>query len=185
MTGSFVDSTAAMATSHTSSFDRVRQARTRLPGLLVSIVVTFAAAAAGAIASLDADSFYAALNRPSWAPPAAIFGPVWTALYLAMAVAAWLVWKARGIAGARMALTLFAAQLACNALWSWLFFAWHQGALALVDIAILWVLVLWTIVAFGRVRALAAALLIPYLAWISFAAALSFTVWQRNPALLI
>ena len=173
-----------MATGHTSAFDRPRQPRTRLLGLIVSIVVTFAAAGAGAIASLDADKFYAALDRPSWAPPAAIFGPVWSVLYLAMAVAAWLVWKARGIADARMPLTLFAAQLACNALWSWLFFAWHQGALALVDIAILGMLVLSTIIAFGRVRVLAAALLVPYLAWIGFAAALNFAVWQRNPALL-
>ena len=148
------------------------------------IVVTFIAAAAGAIASLDAQQFYAALSRPSWAPPAAVFGPVWTALYLAMAIAAWLVWKERGFAGARVALTLFLAQLACNALWSWLFFAWHQGALALVDIAILWLLVVSTIVAFRRVRTLAAVLLVPYLAWISFAAALNFAVWQRNPALL-
>ena len=155
-----------------------------LLGLLGWIAVTFVAAAAGTVASLQADRFYAALDRPSWAPPAAVFGPVWTALYLAMAIAAWLVWKPRGFAAARTALTLFLAQLACNALWSWLFFAWHQGALALLDIVVLWLLVVSTVVAFRRVRPSAAALMIPYLAWISFAAALNFSVWQRNPALL-
>jgi tryptophan-rich sensory protein len=153
-------------------------------GLIGWIVVTFVAAAAGTIASLDAAPFYATLVRPSWAPPAAVFGPVWTALYLAMAVAAWLVWKERGFEGSRGALTLFVAQLACNALWSWLFFAWHHGGAALADIALLWVLVAATIAAFRRVRPLAAALLLPYLAWITFAAALNYAVWQRNPALL-
>lgn len=173
-----------MSTRPRHPIDPVPERRSPLAGLIAWIAVTFVAAAAGAIASVDAQQFYAALNRPSWAPPAAVFGPVWTALYLAMAIAAWLVWKDRGFAGARVALILFLAQLACNALWSWLFFAWHQGALALVDIAILWVLVVSTIVAFRRARTLAAVLLLPYLAWISFAAALNFAVWQRNPALL-
>ena len=161
-------------------------ARVRSPllGLFGWVSLTFVAAAAGTMASLHAAEFYATLVRPSWAPPAGVFGPVWTALYLAMAVAAWLVWRERGYAGARPALTLFIIQLACNALWSWLFFAWHRGALALADIVLLWLLVAATIIAFWRVRLLAAALLLPYLAWISFAAALNFTVWQRNPALL-
>ena len=158
--------------------------RSPLLGLFAWVGVTFLAAVAGAIASLHAAEFYATLVRPSWAPPAGVFGPVWTVLYLAMAVAAWLVWRERGYAGARAALTLFIIQLACNALWSWLFFAWHRGALAFADIVVLWLLVAATIIAFRRVRPLAAALLLPYLAWISFAAALNFTVWQRNPALL-
>jgi len=155
-----------------------------LRGFIGWLAVTFVAALAGTIASLHAADFYAALDRPSWAPPAAVFGPVWTALYIAMAVAAWLVWRERGFAGARNALALFLVQLACNALWSWLFFAWHEGGLALADIAVLWVLVAATCVSFWRVRPLAAALLLPYLAWITFAAALNWAVWQRNPALL-
>lgn len=158
--------------------------RSPLLGLLGWIALTFVAAAAGAIASLHAAEFYAALVRPSWAPPAGVFGPVWTALYVAMAVAAWLVWRDRGYAGARAALTLYVIQLACNALWSWLFFAWHRGALAFADIVLLWLLVAGTLIAFRRVRPLAAALLLPYFAWISFAAALNLTVWQRNPELL-
>jgi tryptophan-rich sensory protein len=155
-----------------------------LLGLAGWAALTFAAAAIGSIASLDAGEFYRSLDRPAWAPPASLFGPVWTLLYAMMALAAWLVWKARGFAEARGALALFIAQLGFNALWSWLFFAWRQGALALADIALLWILVAATIVAFWRVRPLAGALLVPYLAWISFAAALNLSVWQRNPAAL-
>src|SRR3954464_5986801 len=88
----------------------------------------------GALASIDARDFYATLSQPSWAPPARVFGPVWTLLYMSMAVAAWLIWRERGFARARGALGLFIAQLALNALWSWLFFAWHRGALAFADI---------------------------------------------------
>src|SRR4051812_10810941 len=97
-------------------------------GLLGWLLVAFAAAAVGAIASVDAASFYAQLSKPSWAPPAKLFGPVWSALYTLMGVAAWLVW--RSARPAKLALALFIAQLLANALWSWLFFAWHKGALA-------------------------------------------------------
>lgn len=138
----------------------------------------------GAIASVNAADFYATLDRPPWAPPAAVFGPVWTLLYIAMAVAAWLVWRERGWARARGALGLFVLQLAVNALWSWLFFAWHRGAAAFADIVVLWLLIVATIVAFARIRVAAAWLLAPYLAWVSFAAFLCFSVWQRNPAAL-
>lgn len=155
-----------------------------LLGLAGFLALTFVAGALGAFASQDAAAFYATLDRPAWAPPAGVFGPVWTALYLAMAIAAWLVWRARGFAGAAGALTLFCAQLAANALWSFLFFAWHRGGLALADVALLWVLVLATCLAFWRVHRLAGALLLPYLAWITFAAALNYAVWQRNPGLL-
>ena len=99
--------------------------------------------------SLDAASFYAQLVRPGWAPPAGLFGPVWTALFLAMGVAAWQVWRVGGPA-ARPALALFTAQLGANALWSWLFFAWHLGALALLDVVLLWLLIAATVRAFWR-----------------------------------
>src|SRR5688572_25582350 len=98
--------------------------------LIISFAVSFSAAAVGALATQRAPEFYAALTQPSWAPPASVFGPVWTILYTLMAIAAWLVWKQRGASGARAALGLFAIQLALNALWSWLFFAWRQGLLA-------------------------------------------------------
>jgi tryptophan-rich sensory protein len=153
-------------------------------GLLGWALVTFAAAALGAIASADAGAFYAALARPSWAPPAALFGPVWSALYALMAVSAWLVWRHHGFAGAKTALVLFLMQLFANALWSWLFFAWRLGAVAFADVLILWVLIVATIVSFHRVGTLAAALLYPYLAWTTFASALTFTVWRLNPGVL-
>jgi translocator protein len=109
---------------------------------------------------------------------------VWSLLYMAMAVAAWLVWRDRGWARARGALGLFVVQLALNALWSWLFFAWHQGGLALADILALLGLIIATTAAFARVRKAAAWLLVPYLAWVCFATALNYSVWQRNPLLL-
>jgi tryptophan-rich sensory protein len=143
-----------------------------------------AAGALGAVASVDAAAFYAKLQRPSWAPPAAAFGPVWTLLYAMMALAAWLVWREKDAPGRAAALGLFVAQLAINVSWSWLFFAWHRGALAFADILLLDVLVVATIAAFARVRPLAAWLLVPYLAWIGFATALCYRVWQDNPGSL-
>ncbi len=153
-------------------------------GLLGWVAITFAAAALGAWASTSAVSFYATLDLPPWAPPASVFGPVWTLLYAMMAIAAWLVWRERGWRGARPALMLYLVQLAVNALWSLLFFGWKLGALAFVDILVLIALVCAAIVAFARIRPTAAALLLPYLAWISFASALNFAVWRANPALL-
>jgi tryptophan-rich sensory protein len=153
-------------------------------GLAAWLLVSFAAAGVGGVASADAGEFYRTLDRPPWAPPAWVFGPVWAVLYTLQAIAAWLVWRERGIHDARGALILFLVQLAANALWTWLFFAWRQGALASGEVLLLDALIVATIVAFGRVRWLAAALLAPYLAWAVFAAALTFAVWQRNPDLL-
>jgi benzodiazapine receptor len=154
----------------------------QLIGLLGSLLAAFAAGAVGAIASVDAASFYAQLSKPSWAPPAGVFGPVWSALYALMGVAAWLVWRSPGRKG--LALGLFGAQLAANALWSWLFFAWHRGALAAVEVLVLLALIVATVVTFWRSSRLAALLLVPYLLWVSFASALTWAVWQRNPGLL-
>ncbi|SCZ61007.1 TspO/MBR family protein [Thiohalomonas denitrificans] len=150
-------------------------------GLVVWLGVSFIAAGIGAIASVNAGAFYMQLARPEWAPPASVFGPVWTLLYALMGIAAWLVWRTHGFRAARTALTLFLVQLAVNALWSWLFFGWHLGALAFADILLLWMLVAGTLISFWRVRPLAGALLIPYLSWVSFAAALNYSVWQLNP----
>jgi tryptophan-rich sensory protein len=113
-----------------------------------------------------------------------LFGPVWSVLYILMGTSAWLVWRKQGFGGAATALTLFATQLFANALWTWLFFAWHQGAAALAEIGVLWLLIAGTIAAFWPLQRVAAALLVPYLAWVSFAAALNFSLWQRNPTLL-
>lgn len=155
--------------------------KNQIIGLAGWLVVSFIAAGIGAAASIHASSFYAELARPSWAPPSAVFGPVWTVLYALMGVAAWLVWRGKGFRAARALLILFLAQLAINALWSWLFFGWHLGALAFADIVLLWLLIVTTLVLFWRVRPLAGVLLVPYLLWVSFASALCYSVWQLNP----
>ena len=148
------------------------------------LVAVAAAGAIGALASSSAPAFYAQLARPPWAPPAQLFGPVWSFLYLLMAVAAWLIWQKYGFRTARVPLALFIAQLVLNALWSWLFFACHLGLWALVDIVMLWALILATTRAFWRLRPLAGALLVPYFLWVSFAMALNYAVWRLNPQLL-
>lgn len=156
--------------------------QTQVLALACWLALALATGGIGAIASVDAASFYAQLAKPAWAPPGWVFGPVWTTLYVLMGIAAWLVWRAPK--PARGALLLFVVQLSVNALWSWLFFAWKQGALASVEVLVLWALIAGTIVAFWQVSRLAAALLVPYLAWVSFASALTWAVWKANPALL-
>jgi translocator protein len=153
----------------------------QLMGLLGWLLLVFAAAAVGAIASINAQAFYAQLVKPAWAPPAGVFGPVWSVLYLLMGVSAWLVWRSRP---SRLAFILFFAQLAANALWSWLFFAWHRGALASVEVLVLLVLIAATIRAFWPISRIAAGLLLPYVLWVAFASALTWSVWQANPHLL-
>jgi benzodiazapine receptor len=150
-------------------------------GLVGWLALTAVAAALGAIASSGAASFYATLEQPSWAPPAGVFGPVWTFLYVTMAVAAWLVWRVGGFLAARAALALYIAQLALNALWSWLFFAWRLGAGAFVEVLVLWAMLVVATVSFWRVRPLAGVLLAPYVLWVSFAATLNFALWRMNP----
>jgi benzodiazapine receptor len=158
--------------------------RKQLAGLVLWAGISFIAAGIGAVATIDAPGFYAQLDRPAWAPPARVFGPVWTVLYALMGVAAWLVWRTGGLAAARGALTLFLIQLALNALWSWLFFAWHLGAASFADIVLLWGFIIATTIAFWRNSIPAGALLLPYLLWVSFALVLNLAVWRMNPALL-
>ena len=157
---------------------------TSLVGLLVSFGLCLLVAAIGAKASVDAADFYTQLQRPSWAPPAGVFGPVWTVLYILMAVSAWLLWRRCGLSAAAPSLTLFVAQLVPNGLWSWAFFRWHRGLLATADIAILWLLLVVTVWSFLRRHRLAGLMLVPYLVWVTYAAALSYAVWKSNPALL-
>lgn len=148
------------------------------------MLASFITGAVGALASIDAAGFYAQLVQPPWAPPAWLFGPAWTVLFVLMSVAAWLVWREHGFARAGAALKLFGVQLVANALWSWLFFAWRQGALAFAEVIVLWLLIAATAWQFWRLHRLATLLLAPYLAWVTFAAALNFTLWRMNPALL-
>lgn len=158
-----------------------RSASHQLIGLIGWLLVVFSAAAVGAIASVNAQAFYAQLVKPAWAPPAGVFGPVWSVLYLLMGISAWLVWRSRSSRGAFI---LFFAQLAANALWSWLFFAWHHGALAAAEVLVLLTLIAATMRAFWQISRVAAVLLLPYLLWVAFASALTWSVWQGNPNLL-
>jgi tryptophan-rich sensory protein len=152
--------------------------------LLGWVALAATAGAVGGLASRDAGVFYGALAKPTWAPPGWLFAPVWSALYLLMGIAAWLVWREGGWRRQRGVLGLFVLQLAVNALWSWLFFGWHRGALAFADIVLLWLLIVATVIGFWRVRPLAGALLLPYLAWVGFATALNYAVWHLNPSTL-
>lgn len=152
-------------------------------GLIAWLAAVFVVAAIGAIASTDAATFYSQLNKPSWAPPSSAFGPVWSVLYVLMGVSAWLVWRGRNDKPVTLPLALFNAQLVANALWSWLFFAWRLGMASFADVLLLLVLILLTVIAFFRVSRVAALLMLPYLAWVCFASALTWAVWQSNPAL--
>ncbi len=155
-----------------------------LLGLIGWLALCFAASAIGAAASMQAQTFYASLVQPEWAPPASVFGPVWMVLYALMGISAWMVWRVGGFIRNGNALSVFIVQLGVNALWSWLFFSWHMGVWAFADIILLWLLIVAVILDFWRVRPLAGLLLLPYLAWVSFAAVLSFQMWQLNPGIL-
>jgi tryptophan-rich sensory protein len=142
------------------------------------LALCFGAAAAGAFSVPG--QWYAELRKPSWNPPAWIFGPVWTALYTMMAFAAWLVWRRGGFPGQKLPLSLFLAQLLFNALWSPFFFGLRNPGLAFLDIVLLWLALLATLLAFWKSHRLAAGLLTPYLAWVTFAAVLNLTIWRLN-----
>ena len=161
-----------------------RSTLSQTAGLVGWLAAVLLAAAIGAAASIEAGTFYAQLVRPAWAPPASAFGPVWSVLYLLMGIAVWLVWRERGASHLGTALTLFIAQLCANALWSWLFFAWRNGAFAFVEVLVLLALIAATIAVFWRISRLAGALMLPYLAWVCLASALTWSVWQSNPKVL-
>lgn len=156
----------------------------QLPALAGWLVLTFIFAAIGAFASSSAAEFYQQLDQPAWAPPPWLFGPAWSALYLLMAIAAWRVQRASAAGSARAELTLYTVQLAFNALWTWLFFSWHMGAVAFAEILLLWLMIAATIRAFWRRDRWAGLLLVPYIAWVSFATCLCYSIWQRNPGVL-
>lgn len=148
------------------------------------LVLTFGAAALGGFASANAGSFYQSLNRPGWAPSPSLFGPVWTVLYTLMAFAAYLVVRQLGWRAALVPLAVYVVQLLLNAAWTWIFFAWRMGGGAFAEILVLIVAILLNIYLFWRIRPLAGALLLPYLAWVSFATLLTWTLWRANPGTL-
>lgn len=123
---------------------------------------------------------YATMEKPSWSPPAWLFGPVWSALYLIMAVAVWRVWRKGPSPQSKTAVRLYLTHLIFQALWSWLFFGIGRADAAMLDIIVLWLMIAAMIRAFHRCDRLASALLVPYLAWVSFAAALNAALWWLN-----
>jgi len=143
------------------------------------LVLCFSAASLGAF--FMPGEWYARLKKPSWNPPGWIFGPVWSSLYTMMAVAAWLVWKRGGFAAQRRPLRLFLVQLALNGAWSPLFFGLHRPGVAFAEILLLWLSIVTTLTAFRPVSRVAAWLLAPYLAWVTFAAVLNFMLYRLNP----
>lgn len=150
----------------------------QLPALAGWLALCFAAAGSAVFVSID--GWFAGLSKPPWNPPAWIFGPAWSLLYAMMAVAAWLVWREGGWKAQGRALRLFLVQWLLNALWTPLFFGMHRPGLACAEIVLLWLVLAATLWSFWRVKQTAGALLIPYLAWVSFAAVLNFTIWRLN-----
>ena len=151
----------------------------RGPGLVLWILLCVGTG--GLASQWKPGAWHAALVKPAWNPPNAVFAPVWIVLYVLMGAAAWLVWRNVGAPGRGTALALFLVQLALNGAWSWLFFGRHAVGAALVEIAVLWVAILATLLAFRPISRPAAALLAPYLAWVTFACALTFAIWRLNP----
>lgn len=142
------------------------------------IVLAFVPSAIGS--QFAPDAWYAALAKPSWNPPNWVFAPVWTTLYLLIGISGWLVWRAGSGAPRRPAFIAYGVQLALNAVWSWLFFGLHRPGWAFAEILLMWLAILVTVVLFWRVRAIAGALLLPYLAWVTFALVLNGTLWMLN-----
>lgn len=149
--------------------------------LAAFVLVCFVAAGLGSLVTTPRiGGWYAGLEKPFFNPPSWLFGPVWTVLFLAMAVAGWLVWRRRGFSGAPVAFALFGVQLALNVLWSVLFFGLRSPGAALVEIVVLWSFILATLLAFARIHRGAGLLLAPYLAWVTFAAILNLAIWYLN-----
>ncbi|MGC4744618.1 TspO/MBR family protein [Micromonospora sp. DT201] len=137
----------------------------------------FVAAAIGGLGVQGTTDEYASLRQPDWAPPSWLFGPAWTLLYALIAVAGWLAWRRVGFSSALWAWT---AQLVLNAIWTPLFFGAGQYGLAFAEIVLMWLAIGLTVALFARVSRVAATLLLPYWAWVTFAAALNLSIWRLN-----
>ncbi len=150
-------------------------------GLVVFIVVSLGAGGLGAIATTpEIDGWYKTITKPTWNPPDYVFGPVWTTLFITMAIAGWLAWKPAGFKAAMVPLSLFGIQLVLNVAWSWVFFGLHQPGWAVIEIMVLWAVILATTMAFFRSSKVAGWLMVPYLAWVSFASVLNVAIWRLN-----
>jgi benzodiazapine receptor len=157
------------------------QAQGWLAPLLIAASTTAVAVIGGLATRPEIPTWYATLNKPEIAPPNWIFGPVWSALYVAMAVAMWLVWRRSAGAARRTAAALYGVQLLLNLLWSVVFFHFHGIGSALIVIGALWIAIAATMRVFFPLERIAGWLLVPYLLWVSFAAYLNLNYWIVNP----
>jgi benzodiazapine receptor len=150
--------------------------------LVVSIFICQGAGIIGALFTMPSiRTWFEALNKPPFRPPNAVFGPVWTALFLLMGISLFLVWhKGLDSQGVKTAMLVFSGHLVLNIGWSILFFGLRSPGLAFFEIVILWAAILLTMFLFNRVSAVSAILLLPYVLWVSFAAVLNFTIWRLN-----
>lgn len=161
-----------------SADDDPRRAKRR-PLLFFVLVTVAVGASASTFTEPNIEGWYAGLSHPSFAPPNWVFAPVWTALYVLMAVAAWRTWRVAGTKSPEM--LSYALQLIFNFAWSAIFFAAHRIGLAFIEICVLVALILATAILFWRRDRLAGLLFLPYLAWTSFAAFLTYAFWTLNP----
>lgn len=150
--------------------------------LVISIVVCLAVGGTGSFFTIsEITNWYSTINKPTFNPPNYLFGPVWTTLYIFMAIAFWLIWKSDAQNNLKKkAMLLFGIQLVLNFFWSIIFFNFHQLGFASIEIVLMWIFILLTILAFYPISKTAAYLLVPYLCWVSFATVLSFSIWHLN-----
>ncbi|MDH3629419.1 MAG: tryptophan-rich sensory protein [Acidobacteriota bacterium] len=152
-----------------------------MKSLIVSLGSCLLVGISGSLATASSiRDWYPFIEKPTWTPPDALFGPVWTVLYIMMGVSAWLVWRASTGTTRRTALLIFALQLGLNSLWSFIFFGFQQPGWAALEIVALWGAIVATMISFRRIRPMAAWLLLPYLLWVSFATALNISIWVLN-----
>jgi translocator protein len=164
---------------------RGRNSRPNLPALALFLLLALGAGAVGALFSpgfsSSAAHWYSSLAKPGWLPPQKWFAPVWAALYVSMAIAAWIIWRERYHRGRGAAITAYCIQLVLNALWAPVFFGFKNIDAGLFDIVALWLAVGWTMREFSRVAPSAAVMLVPYFLWVTFSAAINLVVWKLNP----
>ena len=151
-----------------------------LVALLGFVAACFAVALTGVY--FRPGDWYERLIKPPWRPPNRLFAPVWTALYFTIAISGWLVWREVGFSGAALAFVVYVIQLVLNAAWSPIFFGLHRPDLGFLDIVLVWLSIVATMLLFYPVHDGAALLLLPYLLWVSFAAALNLAIWRLNPS---
>ena len=149
--------------------------------LLAFVAACFGAALVGStFTTPSVPEWYGSLVKPSFTPPNWLFGPVWSMLYLAMAIAGWLVWRRQRESSTTLPLALFGGQLVLNVLWSILFFGLQATGIALVEILILWTAIFATLLSFWRISTIAGWLFVPYLTWVSFATIMNFEICRLN-----